>query len=70
MIGWIRDHRGDCVFFTKIASGGPVKPVKSIQPVRGIRRIRPVRGVREVKPFKPVRSLNWSSLSGKSFFYQ
>lgn len=68
--GWIHDHRGDCVFFTKIASSGPIKPVKGIQPVQGIRRIRPVRGIREIKPVKPVRSLNWSSLSGKNFFYQ
>lgn len=29
--GWIRDNNGDCVFFTKEATGGPVKPVKSVK---------------------------------------
>lgn len=69
--GWIRDHHGDCVFFTDIAKGpGPVKPVKRVKPVKSVKSILPVKSVREVKPIKPITNLLWSNLSGKQFFYQ
>jgi hypothetical protein len=68
--GWIRDHRGNCVYFTENARGGPVKPVKRVKPVRGVRQVRPVRGVRQVRPVRPVRSLSWSRFTGSAFFSQ
>lgn len=67
--GWVRDHSGNCVFFTEISRGsGPVKPVKSVRPVKSVKSVRPVKGVREVKPVKSVRLLSWSDLSGRQFF--
>jgi len=69
--GWVRDHSGDCVFFTETARGsGPVKPVKSIKSVKSVKSIRSVKGVMEVKPVKSVISLSWSDLSGRQFFYR
>ncbi len=63
MDGWIRDHHGACVYFTDEATGGPVRPVRSVRPVRGVRQVRPVRGVREVRPIRPTRLMSWSDLS-------
>lgn len=68
--GWIRDQNGDCVFFTKDARGGPVKPVKGVKPVKSVKSVKPVKGVKQVRPVKPVRSLSWSDLSGPQFFGQ
>lgn len=66
--GWIRDHSGACVFFTKDAKGGPAKPVKSIKPVKSVRSVKPVRGVKQVRPARPAKSASWSDLSGPRFF--
>lgn len=66
--GWVRDHRGACVYFTDQAIGGPVRPVRRVRPVRGVRGVRPVRGVPEVPPVRAVPSLDWSELTGASFF--
>ncbi len=48
--GWVRDHNGNCVFFTQNAIGGPANPAKQARPARGARRLRPARGAREVRP--------------------
>jgi hypothetical protein len=66
--GWVRDHDGMCVFFTKDGKGGPVKPTRKARPVRGVRKVRPVRGVRQVRPVRAVRQIRWSTLSGRQFF--
>ncbi len=68
--GLILDKFGDTAFFTEGASGGPIKPIKAIKPIRDIRGIRPIKGIKEIKPTRTSRSVNWSRLSGKSFFYQ
>jgi hypothetical protein len=66
--GWIFDRSGGRVFFTKDASGGPIRPVRKVRPIRGVRGVRPVKGIRQVRPIRPVRSLSWSALSGEAFF--
>ncbi len=66
--GWVRDHAGQCVFFTDEASGGPVQPIRAVRPVRGVRGVRPVRGVMAARPVKPVSGVSWSTLSGPAFF--
>lgn len=68
--GWIRDHNGNCVFFTEHASGGPIKPVRQVRPVKSVKQIRPIKGVKEIKPVRPVRTLSWSPLSSEAFFEQ
>ena len=59
--GWIRDLYGQCVFYTKEASGGPVKPVCRITPVKAVRRVPIV---------KAVPQYRWSNLSNEKFFMQ
>jgi len=66
--GWIRDHNGDAVYFTEIAQGGPLKPLKQLKPLKSLRLLRPLKSLRALKPLKPIKSFNWSSLSGKDFF--
>ncbi len=66
---WVRDHWGNCVFFTdETSGGGPVKPVRGVKPVKGVKHVKPVKGVKEVKPVKAVKSLSWSETSDQSFF--
>jgi len=66
--GWIRDHGGACVLFTKDARGGPAKPVKAVKRVKRVKSVKPVKSVKQVRPVKPVRSSTWSDLSGPQFF--
>jgi 4-fold beta-flower domain-containing protein len=68
MDGWVRDNEGACVYFTDLAQGGPVRPVRQVRPVKGVRGVRPVRGVRQVRPIRPGGSLGWSRLMNRSFF--
>lgn len=69
--GWIRDKKGECVFFTENASGsGPVKPVKKVKPVKSVKRAKPVKSVKKVATVRPVNKLSWSELSGEKFFMQ
>jgi len=66
--GWIRDHRGGCVYFTDGARGGPVPPVPHIPPVPAVPRVPPVPAVPQVPPVPAVPSLSWSHFTGSSFF--
>ena len=69
--GWMRDHYGACVFFTAGATGsGPVKPVKHVRPVKSVKHIKPVKGAKHARPAKAAKSLSWSAISGRQFFYQ
>jgi hypothetical protein len=58
--GWVRDHGGFALAFTKDAGSGPMKPTLHIQPVRPVRRLRPVRPVAPVAPVRGVRQSAWS----------
>jgi len=66
--GWIRDLRGNCVFFTDHAHGGPAKPAKQAKPARGAKQAKPAKGARHAKPAKSAKSVSWSHKSGESFF--
>ncbi|MBE5968441.1 MAG: hypothetical protein E7255_16055 [Lachnospiraceae bacterium] len=68
--GWVRDHNGECVFFTQNSIGGPAKPAKQACPARGARWARPARGAREARPARSARSTSWSSLSDEAFLRQ
>ena len=68
--GWIRDLHGKCVFYTKDAIGGMVKPVCRVTPVKGVKKVTPVRAVRRVARVKAVSQIAWSSLSNERFFAQ
>ncbi len=68
---WVRDHTGNCVFFTDDTSGGgPVRPSPGTRPLKSVKRQLPQKGVRQVTPSKPGRALFWSTLSGPTFFQQ
>lgn len=67
--GWIRDHAGDCVYFTDEACGGARRPRRCRRPARGARRPRPRRLARQPRPARPARTIEWSRLSvGPAFF--
>lgn len=66
--GWIRDNRGNCVFYTDNAIGGPVKPVKRVSPVKSARCARPAKSARQARPASPAKTLSWSTLTSKEFF--
>jgi hypothetical protein len=68
---WIRDHSGNCVFFTdETSGGGPVRPARGVKPLKSVKSAKPVKGVKQVKSAKAGKSLSWSKLSGEPFFRQ
>lgn len=74
-LGWIQnglvyDIWGDVSFFTEDASGGPMRPLRSMRPMKGMRGMKPMKGMRASRPSKPMRSSSWSSLSDEQFFNQ
>jgi len=66
--GWVRDNNGSCVFFTKDAQGGPLKPLKQLKPLKSLKQLKPLKSLKELKPLRPLNSLSWSRLSGRQFF--
>jgi hypothetical protein len=67
--GWVRDHHGDCVFFTENTTGsGPMKPMRRMKPMRGMKHMRPMRGMRHMAPTRPMGSLSWSDVTSEGFF--
>jgi hypothetical protein len=66
--GWIFDRRGQRVFFTREATGGPARPARHARPARGARQARPARSARQARPARPACSLAWSPSSDESFF--
>lgn len=68
--GWIRDIRGNCVFFTENASGGPVRPARCAKPAKCTRYARPAKYARHARYARAAKTLSWSQLSGELFFNQ
>ena len=65
---WIRDHTGNCVFFTdETSGGGPVRPTRGAKPLKSVKSERPAKGIKQVRPAKAGKSLFWSKLSGALF---
>lgn len=67
--GWIRDHNGHAVFFSDIAQGGPLKPLKQLKPLKGLKQFKPLKGLRQLKPLKPIPTFFWSELSDEDDFF-
>lgn len=66
--GWIIDHSGRRVFFTRGATGGPGKPGRRGRPGKSGKKGKPGKGGKEGKPGKPGITNSWSSMSSKEFF--
>jgi hypothetical protein len=67
--GWIRDHKGACVYFTDGAMGGMARPARKARAARGARRARPARGARRARPARAANRQAWSTLAdGRAFF--
>ena len=68
--GWIRDLQGACAFYTAIAVGGPIKPIKQIKPIKSIKGIKPIKSIKQIRKIKPIFSYGWSAYSNERFFNQ
>ncbi len=66
--GWIRDHQGKCVFFTRAARGGPERPELAKVPPKDPKKPRPIKGARQEPPDKPENRASWSRVSTERFF--
>ena len=66
--GWVRDNKGECVFFTVHASFGPTKPVRKTEPTKWTKKSVSTPTVPEHAPVRLVDKLTWSKLSGPQFF--
>jgi hypothetical protein len=66
--GWIRDRRGNCVFFTRGARGGPERPQMAKVPPKRPRKPPPIRGARRDPPPRPENRSSWSRTSTERFF--
>lgn len=66
--GQVWDHSGCTVLFTDGASGGPLKPLKSLKPLKGLKQLKPLKGLKQIKPLKPLKGMSWGSISAEDFF--
>jgi len=66
--GLIRDNRGQVVFFSSNATGGPMKPMRQLKPLKGLKQLKPLKGLRQLKPLRPMPHSSWSHLSGQQLF--
>lgn len=66
--GWIRDNKGQCVFFTGEATGGPMQPMKQMVPMKSIKQMKPMKSMKQMRPARPMKSSSWSELSSEVFF--
>lgn len=68
--GWIRDHDGNCVLFTNVSQGGPMKPLKQLKPLKSLKSLKPLKGLKQLKPVRSLNTNNWSRFSPTAFFDQ
>lgn len=66
--GWIIDHSGKYLLFSKQSAGGPLKPLRSLSPLKGLKSLKPLKGLKELAPLRPMTSLSWSELTMDEFF--
>lgn len=66
--GWIRDHEGQPVFFTREANGFPLRPAMLSEPEGNGVCEAPARAPKEPKPEPAPIRLQWSLLSSVRFF--
>lgn len=67
--GWIRDHAGECVFFTDdVMNSGPPLPAKLAKPPKLLKKPKPAKGRREAPPPRAEDSAEWSQHASETFF--
>jgi len=67
--GWLRDHAGECVFFTEGAvERGLELPEKRVKPPKLLKKPKPPKGRREPAPPRAEDGGGWSELSPETFF--
>ncbi len=60
--GLIRDHSGAVVGFMDGATGGPMKPLKSLTPLRPLKSLTPLKPLTQISPIKPLDVAAWSEI--------
>lgn len=68
--GWLYDCSNCPAMFMASATGGPIKPVRSVKPVKSVRQVRPVKGVKELPPLRTPKGRFWSEYIGENYFHQ
>lgn len=58
--GWLIDSKGRRMLFEPNATGGPLKPARSLDSVKSIKSAMPIKGARSIAPVKPIFSSAWS----------
>jgi hypothetical protein len=66
--GHLWDGAGKVVLFTDQASGGPIKPRKSLKPLKRIKRLKPSKRNQELRPRKQLQGSAWSHYSPERLF--
>jgi len=66
--GWLRDHSGLCILFTKEAKGGPAKPGCFGLPGKAGRLGLSGKSGRQAKPARPALAVTWSGISAAELF--
>ena len=67
--GLIRDNRGQVVFFSNNATGGPMRPLCQLKPLKGLKQLKPLKSLRQLQPLRPMLGSSWSQLSGQQLFF-
>lgn len=67
--GWVRDLKGNCVFYGKEHSGvGPITPIPQIPPIPYIAEIPPVPSIPEIPHIRAIPTFSWSPFTTEEFF--
>ena len=66
--GHLWDHAGTALLYTPAATGGPMKPSRSLKPEKASKGLKPFKGVREMAPLKPLLTVEWSRVSVRTYF--
>lgn len=66
--GWLRDQRGNAIASSASASGGPMKPMRSLPSLKSLPSLAPLRGLASLPPLAPLPSLSWSQLTIEDLF--
>jgi hypothetical protein len=61
------DASGTVVAFTGDATGGPMKPIRTISPVRSISSIKPIKSIRSISSIASIPSSSWSRLTWSGY---
>lgn len=68
--GWLYDRSNQPALFSADASGGPMRPMRSMKPMKSMRQMRPMKAMRQAPHAKSVRGIGWSSCANGLYFRQ